>query len=268
MLDCGRKLVIFPDLGLAKFLTAYHVKVSLKDGNQEYTTLASVEVTHQNAVEDIPVVKEFVDVFPLDVPGLPPIRETEFFIDLHPGTGPISIAPYRVSPLELSELKGQIEELMSKKFIRPRVSPWGSPVLLIKKKDGSSRLCVDYRQLNKATIKNRYPLPRIDDLMDQLYGAEVFFKIDLKSGYHQIRVKTEDIPKIACRTRYGHYEYLVMQFGVTNAPAVFMDYMNRIFHSFLDKFVVVFIDDILIYSQNREEHERHLKVRKTTRRGG
>jgi hypothetical protein len=259
LLDCARKLVIFPDPGLAKLLTAYEVKVSLKDRNQECTALASSAVTSGRRIEEITIVREFVDVFPADVPGLPPIRETEFSIDLHPGTSPITSSPYRMSPSELVELKRQVDELMSKKFIRPSVSPWGAPVLLVKKKDGSSRLCVDYRQLNKVTIKNRYPLPRIDDLMDQLQGASIFSKIDLKSGYHQIRVKTEDIPKTAFRTRYGHFEYLVMPFGVTNAPAVFMDYMNRIFHPFLDKFVVVFIDDILIYSKSHEEHEEHLR---------
>ncbi|PNX87148.1 retrotransposon-related protein, partial [Trifolium pratense] len=211
-------------------------------------------------INEIRVVKDFPEVFPADVPGLPPIREVEFAIDVMPGTRPIHIAPYRMAPSEMSELKSQLEDLLSKKFIRPSVSPWGAPVLLVKKKDGKSRLCVDYRQLNKVTIKNRYPLPRIDDLMDQLRGAVVFSKIDLKSGYHQIRVKEEDIPKTAFRTRYGHYEYLVMPFGVTNAPAIFMDYMNRIFHPFLDKFVVVFIDDILIYSKSREEHDEHLRL--------
>ncbi|CAJ2651824.1 unnamed protein product [Trifolium pratense] len=170
------------------------------------------------------------------------------------------MAPYRISASELNELKKQLEELLEKRFVRPSVSPWGAPVLLVKKKDGSMRLCIDYRQLNKVTIKNKYPLPRIDDLMDQLVGACVFSKIDLRSRYHQIRVKTENIPKTAFRTRYGHYEYSVIPFGVTNAPGVFMEYMNRIIYSFLDRFVVVFIDDILIYSKSEEEHEEHLRI--------
>ncbi|MCI11788.1 retrotransposon protein, partial [Trifolium medium] len=170
------------------------------------------------------------------------------------------MAPYRMSAAELEKLKVQLEELLEKKFIRPNVSPWGAIMLLVKKKDGSMRLCIDYRQLNKVTIKNKYPLPRIDDLMDQLIGACVFSKIDLRAGYHQIRVKAEDIPKTAFRTRYGHYEYSVMPFGVTNAPGVFMKYMNRIFHSYLDRFVVVFIDDILIYSKSEEEHAEHLRI--------
>ena len=191
---------------------------------------------------------------------MPPKREVEFSIDLVPGTKPVSMAPYRMSASELAELKKQLEDLLDKKFVRPSVSPWGAPVLLVKKKDGSMRLCIDYRQLNKVTIKNRYPLPRIDDLMDQLVGAHVFSKIDLRSGYHQIKVKDEDMQKTAFRTRYGHYEYLVMPFGVTNAPGVFMEYMNRIFHAYLDRFVVVFIDDILIYSKSKEEHAEHLKI--------
>ena len=142
----------------------------------------------------------------------------------------------------------QLEDLLDKKFVRPSVSPWRAPVLLVKKKDGSMRLCIDYRQLNKVTIKNRYSLLRIDDLMDQLVGARVFSKIDLRSGYHQIKVKDEDMQMTAFRTRYGHYAYLVMPFGVTNAPGVFMESMNHIFHAYLDRFVVVSIDDILIYS--------------------
>jgi len=159
------------------------------------------------------------------------------------------MAPYRIAPAEFVERKKQIEEFMAKQFIRPSTSPWEAPVLLVKKKDGSSRLCVDYKVLNKMTMKNKYPLPKIDDLMDQLHGSSVFSKIDLWSGYHQILVKADDVQKTAFRSRYGHYEYVVMPFSVTNAPTVFMDYMNRIFRPFLDKFFVVFIDNILIYSR-------------------
>ena len=153
-------------------------------------------------------------------------REIEFTVDVIPGTQPVSKAPYRMA---LTELKVQLKELSDKKFIRPSTSPWGAPVLFVKKKDGSLRLCIDYRELNKVTVKNKYPLPRIDDLFDQLQGALVFSKIDLRSGYHQLKVKSDDIDKTAFRTRYGHYEFLVMPFGVTNAPAAFMDLMNRIF---------------------------------------
>ncbi|RVW22924.1 Retrovirus-related Pol polyprotein from transposon 17.6 [Vitis vinifera] len=176
------------------------------------------------------------------------------------GTGPMSKAPYRMAPVELKELKVQLQELLDKGFIRPSVSPWGAPVLFVKKKDGSMRLCIDYRELNKVTVRNKYPLPRIDDLFDQLQGACVFSKIDLRSGYHQLRVRGEDVPKTAFRTRYGHYEFLVMPFGLTNAPAAFMDLMNRVFKPYLDQFVVVFIDDILVYSRSREEHEGHLSI--------
>jgi hypothetical protein len=146
---------------------------------------------------NISIVKEFPDVFLEDLHGLPPEREVEFTIDLVPGTGPISKAPYRMAPAKLKELKEQLQDLLNKGFIRPSASPWGAPVLFVKKKDGSMRLCIDYRELNKVTIRNKYPLPRIDDLFDQLRGSEVFSKIDLRSGYHQLRVKEEDIPKPA-----------------------------------------------------------------------
>ncbi|XP_027931887.1 uncharacterized protein LOC114187736 [Vigna unguiculata] len=193
----------------------------LQDGAQCYMIFTHMEVERGETTSVIPVVQDFGDVFPEEVPGLPPSREVEFSIDLVPGTGPISMAPYCMAPAEL---------------------------------------CVDYRQLNKMTIKNKYLLPRIDDLMDQLHGSSVFSKIDLRSGYHQILVKADDVQKTTFRSRYGHYEYVVMPFGVTNAPAVFMDYMNRIFRPFLDKFVVVFIDDILIYSRTQEEHAEHLRL--------
>ncbi|GJR85305.1 putative nucleotidyltransferase, ribonuclease H [Tanacetum coccineum] len=209
-------------------------------------------------LSDISVVREFEDVFPEDLSGLPPQRQVEFRIDLVPGATPIAKSPYRLAPSEMQELSGQLQELQDKGFIRPSHSPWGAPVLFVKKKDGSLRMCIDYRELNKLTIKNRYPLPRIDDLFDQLQGSRYFSKIDLRSGYHQLRVHEDDIPKTAFRTRYGHFEFTVMPFGLTNAPAVFMDLMNRVCKPYLDKFVIVFIDDILIYSKTKEDHEVHL----------
>ena len=188
-----------------------------------------------------PIVCEYTDVFPEDLPGLPPIREIEFSIDLVPGTSAISIPPYRMAPAELKELKAQLEDLQFRGFIRPSTSPWGAPVLFAKKKDGSLRLCIDYRKLNHVTVKNKYPLPRIEDLFDQLRGSSCFSKIDLRSGYHQLRVRECDISKTDFRSRYGHFEFLVMPFGLTNAPAAFMDLMNRIFSPFLDKFVIVLL---------------------------
>ncbi|GJZ11181.1 putative reverse transcriptase domain-containing protein [Tanacetum coccineum] len=168
--------------------------------------------------------------------------------------------PYGNETLTVKSDKEQLQELLEKGFIRPSSSPWGAPVLFVKKKDGSFRMCIDYRELNKLTVKNRYPLPRIDDLFDQLQGSSVYSKIDLRSGYHQLRIKEEDIPITAFRTRYGHFEFQVMPFGLTNAPAVFMDLMNRVCKPYLDKFVIVFIDDILVYSKDEEEHGKHLKI--------
>ncbi|GJT26601.1 putative reverse transcriptase domain-containing protein [Tanacetum coccineum] len=211
-------------------------------------------------LSDISVVRDFVDVFPEDLSGLPPQRQVEFRIDLVPGATPVAKSPYRLAPSEMQELSGQLQELQDKGFIRPSHSPWGAPVLFVKKKDGSFRMCIDYRELNKLTVKNRYPLPRIDDLFDQLQGSCYFSKIDLRSGYHQLRVHEDDIPKTAFRTRYGHFEFTVMPFGLTNAPAVFMDLMNRVCKPYLDKFVIVFIDDILIYSKTKEDHEVHLRL--------
>ncbi|GJT88480.1 reverse transcriptase domain-containing protein [Tanacetum coccineum] len=204
--------------------------------------------------------REFVEVFPDDLKGLPPQRQVEFRIELIPGATPVAKSPYRLAPSEMQELSEQLKELQDKGFIRPSHSPWGAPVLFVKKKDGSMRMCIDYRELNKLTVKNRYPLPRIDDLFDQLQGARYFSKIDLRSGYHQLRVHEDDIPKTAFRTRYGHFEFTVMPFGLTNAPAIFMDLMNRVCKPYLDKFVIVFIDDILIYSKTKEDHKVHLRL--------
>ncbi|KAK2427684.1 putative mitochondrial protein [Trifolium repens] len=260
-INCCDKVITFPKLEEeSKLISGKEVRESLLEHGELFAMFASLKIENEVGIKELPVVQEFPDVFPKDVSDMPPEREVEFTIDLVPCTSPISMAPYRMSSTELSELKKQLEELLEKKFIRPSVSPWGAPVLLVKKKDGSMRLCIDYRRLNQVTVKNKYPFPRIDDLMDQLVGAYVFSKIDLRSGYHQIRVKAEDIPKTAFRTRYGHYEYSVIPFGVTNAPGVFMEYMNRIFHSYLDKFVVVFIDDILVYSKTEEEHAEHLRI--------
>jgi hypothetical protein len=191
---------------------------------------------------------------------MPPDREIEFAIDLVPGTAPISKRPYRMAPQELVELKKQLDDLKQKGFIRESVSPWGAPILFSEKKDGGLRLCTDYRDLNNVTIKNKYPLPRIDDLFDQLRSARVFSKLDLRAGYHQLKVREEDIEKTAFVSRYGHYEYTVVPYGLTNAPGVFMNLMNKLFMKYLDKFVVVFIDDILIFSKNKEEHAEHLRI--------
>ncbi|GJW03985.1 putative nucleotidyltransferase, ribonuclease H [Tanacetum coccineum] len=188
------------------------------------------------------------------------VKNTQQNPNVVTGASPVVRSPYRLAPSEMLELSNQLKELQEKGFIRPSHSPWGAPVLFVKKKDGSMRMCIDYRELNKLTIKNRYPLPRINDLFDQLQGACCFSKIDLRSRYHQLRVREEDIPKTAFRTRYGHFEFTVMPFGLTNAPAIFMDLMNRVCKPYLDKFVIVFIDDILIYSKSEEEHEVHLKT--------
>ncbi|GJR38899.1 putative reverse transcriptase domain-containing protein [Tanacetum coccineum] len=216
--------------------------------------------SEEKRLEDVSIIREFLEVFPEDLSGLPPARQVEFQIDLVPGAAPVARAPYRLAPTKMQELSTQLQELSDRGFIRPSSSPWEAPVLFVKKKDGSFRMCIDYRELNKLTVKNRYPLLRIDDLFDQLQGSRVYSKIDLRSGYHQLRVREEDIPKTTFRTRYGHYEFQVMSFGLTNAPAVFMDLMNRVCKPYLDRFVIVFINDILIYSKSRKEHKGHLKL--------
>ncbi|GKA42691.1 putative reverse transcriptase domain-containing protein, partial [Tanacetum coccineum] len=253
--DNGSKLNIISCTKTQKYIEkgcqVYLVQVTTKKGEDK---------SEERRLEDVPIVQEFPIVFPEDLPGLPPARQVEFQIDLVPGAAPVARAPYRLAPAEMQELSTQLQELSDRGFIRPSSSPWGAPVLFVKKKDGSFRMCIDYRELNKLTVKNRYPLPRIDDLFDQLQGSRVYSKIDLRSGYHQLRVREEDISKTAFRTRYGHYEFQVMPFGLTNAPAVFMDLMNRVCKPYLDRFVIVFIDDILIYSKSRKEHEGHLKL--------
>jgi hypothetical protein len=221
---------------------------------------ASLHHVAERKIEDIHVVREFLNVFLDDLPGMPSERAIEFKIELQPGIALIAKAPYKMSPVELKELKIQLQGLLDKGYIRPSVSPWGCFTLFVEKKDKELRLCVDYRPLNAVTIKNKYPLPHIDILFDQLAGAQVFSKIDLCSGYHQIKIHVEDIPKTAFTTRYGLYEYLVMSFGLTNASAHFMYLMNSVFMPKLDKFVVTFIDDILIYSTSMEEHEEHLRI--------
>ncbi|WVZ64210.1 LOW QUALITY PROTEIN: hypothetical protein U9M48_013770 [Paspalum notatum var. saurae] len=212
-------------------------------------------------IDDIRIVCDYPDVFPDELPGMPPDRDIEFLIELLPSTAPIAMRQYRMAPIEHEEVKKNIDELLAKGYIRPSSSPWAFPVLLVEKKDTDvKRMCVDYRAINKVTIKNKYPLPRIDDLFDQLQGACVFSKIDLRSGYHQLKIRPSDIPKTAFTTKYGLYEYTRMSFGLTNAPAYFMQLMNSVFMDYLDKFVVVFIDDILIYSKTEAEHEEHLRL--------
>ncbi|WVZ53382.1 hypothetical protein U9M48_004333 [Paspalum notatum var. saurae] len=218
---------------------------------------SEVNTMDASALEGIRVMSEFPDVFPDSLPGMPSERDIEFSIELVRGTAPIYKKAYRITGVELFEVKKQIDELLEKGFIRKSTSPWASPVLLTEKKDGTLRMCVDYRGLNAVTVKNKYLLPRIEDLFDQLKGACVFSKIDLRSGYHQLRIRPSYIPKTAFISRYGLYEYTVMSFGLTNAPAFFMYMMNSVFMEYLDKFVVIFIDDILIYSKTEEEHEEH-----------
>jgi hypothetical protein len=221
---------------------------------------ASLHHVIELKLEGIHVVREFLDVFLDDLLEMPPERVIGFKIELHPGTAPIAKAPYKMSPVELKELKIQLQGLLDKGYICPSTSPWGYSAFFVEKKDKELCLCVDYRPLNAVTIKNKYPLPHIDILFDQLAVAQVFSKINLCSAYHQIKICAEDILKIAFSTRYGLFEYLVMSFGLMNASAHFMYLMNSVFMPELDKFVVVFIDDVLIYSRSMKEHEEHLRI--------
>ncbi|GJY55192.1 putative reverse transcriptase domain-containing protein [Tanacetum coccineum] len=229
-------------------------------GCQVFVVQVMEKKSDEKRLEDIPVVREFLEVFPEDLPGLPPIRQIEFQIHLIPRVTPVAQVPYRLAPSEMQELFDQLQELAYRGFIRPSTSPWGAPVLLVKKKYGSFRMCIDYRELNKLTIKNRYPLPKIDDLFDQLQGSGVYSKIDSRSGITPTEESRDEyIPKTASE-QIQLYEFQVMPFGLTNAPAVFMDLMNHVCKPYLDKFVIVFIDDILIYSRNKEEHANHLRI--------
>ncbi|GJV81429.1 putative reverse transcriptase domain-containing protein [Tanacetum coccineum] len=248
---CGEKKVRIPLKGKTlviegnrnnsrlKIVSCIKTQKYIEKGCELFLAQVTEQESKEKRLEDVPVIRDFPEVFPEDLPGLPPPRQVEFRIDLIPGAAPVARAPYRLAPSEMKELSKQLQELSEKGFIRPSSSPWGAPVLFVKKKDGSFRMCIDYRELNKLTIKNRYPLPRIDDLFDQLQGSSVYSKIDLRSGYHQLRIREEDIPITAFRTRYGHYKFQVMPFGLTNAPASI--------HG-LDE------------SRNKEEHGKHLKT--------
>nr|GEU73074.1 putative reverse transcriptase domain-containing protein [Tanacetum cinerariifolium] len=240
---CGKKVVHTP----------YKNKMLVVKGDRGASRL-------KKRFQDVPMIRGFLDVFLEDFLGLLLPRQVEFRIELMPEAAPVACAPYRLAPSEMKELSDQLKDLSEKGFIRPSSSPWGAPVLFVKKKDGSFCICIDYCELNKLTVKNWSPLLRIDDLFDQLQGLSVYSRIDLQSGYHQLCIREEDIPITTFRTRYGHYKFQVMPFGLTNAPMVFMDLMNRVFNLYLDKFVIVFIDDILIYSKNKEEQKEHLKI--------
>src|SRR3954447_21463224 len=207
-----------------------------------------------------PLLAEFTDVFPDELPlGLPPKRDIDHRITLEPGHTPPWRPIYRLSPLELDAMREELDRLLKTRAVEPSVSPFGAPVIFVKKKDGTLHMCIDYRALNNITIKNRFPIPLIDDLTDHLFGAKVFTKIDLCWGYNQVRIHHDDIEKTAFRTRYGHYQYKVMPFRLTNAPATFQALVQDVLRPLLDKCVIVYIDDILIYSQDEQEHAEHLR---------
>ncbi|GKB15499.1 putative reverse transcriptase domain-containing protein [Tanacetum coccineum] len=229
----GETLIIRGDQSKTRLSLISCIKIEryISSGYQVFVAQVMEKKSTEKRLEDIPVIREFLEVFPEDLPGLPSVLQVEFQIDLILGAAPVARAPYRLAPSEMQELSDQLQELADRGFIRPSTSPWGAPVLFVKKKDGSFRMCLS-----------------------------VYLKIDLRSCYHQLRVRDEDIPNTAFRTRYGHYKFQVMSFGLTNAPAVFMDLMNCVCKPYLDKFVIVFIDDILIYSRNKEEHADHLRI--------
>jgi hypothetical protein len=256
LIDCAKKVVrLTPSSGKELEYVVENLVT-----NKVATSRMVLNQLDATSTMDIRTVSEFPNVFPEELPGMPLDREIEFVIELVPGTAPIFKRPYRMATNQLPELKEQLQELLDKGYIRPSASPWGAPVIFVPKKDGTQRMCMDYRSLNEVTIKNMYPLPRIEGLFDQLKGACIFSKIDLRSGYHQLKIRASDILKIAFITQYSLYEYTVLSFGLTNAPAYFTYLMNNVFMEYLDKFVVVFIEDILIFSKHEEEHDKHLRL--------
>ncbi|KAI3715133.1 hypothetical protein L6452_22102 [Arctium lappa] len=235
-IDFGEVVVIYGEKrkGDVAIITMTKARKCLVKGCSSFLVYVIDAKLEKLKLEVVKIVCEFPDVFLDDLPGLPPDRQVEFRIDLVPGATPVARSPYRFAPAKMQEMMAQLQELLEKGFVRPSSLPWGAPVLFVQKKDGTMRMCIDYRELNKATMKNKYPLPRIDDFFDQLQGAGCFSKINLHSGYHQVMLREEDVPKTAFRMRYGHYEFLVMPFGLTNAPAKLMDLMNRVCRPFLD----------------------------------
>ena len=243
-------------IGMIQFNGVEAEVATNEHGKTEQTSVSAVQLP--NSVTRM--LKSYGDIFPSELPNHPPpSRDVDHRIELEPGSKPASRPCYRLSFSELDELKKQLEDLLKKGLIRPSKSPWGAPILFVKKKTGEMRMCVDYRALNKVTIKNKYPLPRTDDMLDRLHGSTVYSKLDLRQGYHQILIHPPDIEKTAFRTRYGHFECTAMSFGLTNAPATFMTLMNDVLRPFLDKFVVVYLDYILIYSRDEAEHINHLR---------
>ncbi|GJV11837.1 putative nucleotidyltransferase, ribonuclease H [Tanacetum coccineum] len=249
----------------AKTLSAIQFKKRFNKSEPCYLAVTRQKANEGSSKVEVPkvigrVLDEFKDVMPKELPKkLPPRREVDYNIKLGPGSKPPAKAPYRMPPPELKELCNQLKELMDVGYIRPLKAPYGAPVLFQRKKDGSLRMCIDYQVLNKVTIKNKYPIPLIADLFDQLRKARYFTKLDLRSGYYQVRITEGDEAKTTYVTRYGSYEFLIMPFGLTNALATFCTLMNKLFHPFLDKFVVVYLDDVVVYSHTLEEHVLHLK---------